>query len=263
MYVCVCHAVTETEVAASVESGASTVEAVGDYTGAGTSCGTCRRRPHRRGHPRLRRHVRPRRRLRPRTGPRRLVASHAGRRASPRVPQRTADRGAHRDQPVLPAREDAGELGLVKLAAHTRAESIDEMHHAEILTDRILFLEGLPNYQRLFSLRIGQTREGAVRVRPGGRARRRRPAAPRHRVHALGRRHHVRQHLRGRSSPTRSTTSTTSRPSWSCSAGSVRPCSSRSCRAGPLATDPWRQRPASRLACSWASRARLTWRPYA
>ena len=31
------------------------------------------------------------------------------------------------------------------------------MHHAETLTDRILFLEGLPNFQRLFPLRIGQT----------------------------------------------------------------------------------------------------------
>ncbi len=46
--------------------------------------------------------------------------------------------------------------GWVKLAAHTRAESIDEMRHAEILTDRILFLDGLPNYQKLFKLRIGQ-----------------------------------------------------------------------------------------------------------
>lgn len=47
--------------------------------------------------------------------------------------------------------------GYPKLAAHTRAESIDEMRHAETLTDRILFLEGLPNYQRLLPLRIGQT----------------------------------------------------------------------------------------------------------
>jgi bacterioferritin len=48
-------------------------------------------------------------------------------------------------------------FGWVKLARHTKAESIDEMRHAETLTDRILFLEGLPNYQRLFALRIGQT----------------------------------------------------------------------------------------------------------
>ncbi len=47
--------------------------------------------------------------------------------------------------------------GFTKLAEHTRAESFDEMRHAERITDRILFLEGLPNYQRLFSLRVGQT----------------------------------------------------------------------------------------------------------
>jgi bacterioferritin len=48
-------------------------------------------------------------------------------------------------------------FGWVKLARHTKAESIDEMRHAEVITDRILFLDGLPNYQRLFALRIGQT----------------------------------------------------------------------------------------------------------
>jgi bacterioferritin len=47
--------------------------------------------------------------------------------------------------------------GFTELAAATRAESIEEMHHAEWLTDRILLLDGLPNYQRLFSLRVGQT----------------------------------------------------------------------------------------------------------
>jgi bacterioferritin len=47
--------------------------------------------------------------------------------------------------------------GFTRLAKHTKAESIDEMRHAEILTDRILFLEGLPNYQKLFALRIGET----------------------------------------------------------------------------------------------------------
>ncbi|MFJ8694495.1 bacterioferritin [Streptomyces roseolilacinus] len=48
-------------------------------------------------------------------------------------------------------------FGWTKLAKYTRAESFDEMKHAEVLTDRILFLEGLPNYQRLFHVRVGQT----------------------------------------------------------------------------------------------------------
>src|ERR1041384_2130167 len=47
--------------------------------------------------------------------------------------------------------------GYTKLAAYTRSESIDEMRHAERLTDRILCLEALPNYQRLLPLRIGST----------------------------------------------------------------------------------------------------------
>ena len=48
-------------------------------------------------------------------------------------------------------------FGWAKIAKHTRAESIDEMRHADTLADRILFLDGLPNFQRLFPLRIGQT----------------------------------------------------------------------------------------------------------
>jgi bacterioferritin len=47
--------------------------------------------------------------------------------------------------------------GYVKVAKHTYAESIDEMKHAETLTERILFLDGLPNFQRLYTLRVGQT----------------------------------------------------------------------------------------------------------
>ncbi len=47
--------------------------------------------------------------------------------------------------------------GLTEVAAITREESMDEMRHAEAITDRILLLDGLPNYQRIGSLRIGQT----------------------------------------------------------------------------------------------------------
>lgn len=47
--------------------------------------------------------------------------------------------------------------GYRRLAHHTRDESIDEMRHAEQVTERILFFEGVPNYQRLFPVRIGET----------------------------------------------------------------------------------------------------------
>ena len=47
--------------------------------------------------------------------------------------------------------------GFTELAKHTRAESFEEMVHAEKITYRILLLDGLPNYQRIGSLRIGQT----------------------------------------------------------------------------------------------------------
>ncbi|GAA1603382.1 bacterioferritin [Catellatospora bangladeshensis] len=47
--------------------------------------------------------------------------------------------------------------GYTKLAKYTRHESIDEMKHADRLAERILFLDGLPNFQKLGALRIGET----------------------------------------------------------------------------------------------------------
>lgn len=47
--------------------------------------------------------------------------------------------------------------GLDRLAHHFREASIDEMKDAERITDRILYLDGMPNYQRISPLRTGET----------------------------------------------------------------------------------------------------------
>jgi len=49
--------------------------------------------------------------------------------------------------------------GVKKLAEFERHESIDEMKHADKLAERILYLDGLPNFQMLGRLRIGETVE--------------------------------------------------------------------------------------------------------
>ena len=47
--------------------------------------------------------------------------------------------------------------GYQRLAAKGKEESFGEMKHAEELMERILYLEGVPNMQRLFSVKVGET----------------------------------------------------------------------------------------------------------
>jgi bacterioferritin len=54
--------------------------------------------------------------------------------------------------------------GFKKLAKKNWDESIDEMKHAHVLTDRILFLEGVPNLQKLGSIEIGETVEEQLKA---------------------------------------------------------------------------------------------------
>ena len=54
--------------------------------------------------------------------------------------------------------------GVRKLAEYERHESIDEMKHADTLADRILFLEGLPNFQAIGKLKVGETVEEILKA---------------------------------------------------------------------------------------------------
>jgi bacterioferritin len=58
----------------------------------------------------------------------------------------------------------AGNWGFPKLAKDYYDESIGEMKHAETLIERILFLEGVPNLQRLYTVQVGETVVEQVRL---------------------------------------------------------------------------------------------------
>jgi bacterioferritin len=47
--------------------------------------------------------------------------------------------------------------GYHRLAAHLRDESMDEMKHAERIADRIIYFEGMPNFQRLGTVSVGES----------------------------------------------------------------------------------------------------------
>jgi bacterioferritin len=54
--------------------------------------------------------------------------------------------------------------GYQRLASKVRDESIDEMKHADKLISRILYLEGVPNLQRLNKVNVGQTVHEQLRL---------------------------------------------------------------------------------------------------
>ena len=54
--------------------------------------------------------------------------------------------------------------GVARLAKFEYGESIDEMKHADKLAERILFLDGLPNFQLLGRLRIGESVEEVLKA---------------------------------------------------------------------------------------------------
>jgi bacterioferritin len=54
--------------------------------------------------------------------------------------------------------------GIERLAKYEYGESIDEMKHADRLAERILFLDGLPNFQMLGRLKIGETVEEVLKA---------------------------------------------------------------------------------------------------
>ena len=213
--VCLCHGVNERRVRREIEHGAATIEEIAERCLAGSDCYGCHPtiddllEEHERRHGR----DRPPARLPPRlttrqerfTAPVRaafllvrgiFTAKIDGARRGKR-----SYGGAHAgDADIIDVLNDVltAELtainqyfihakmcenwGYHRLEEHGRDESIDEMKHADIVIERILYFDGVPNMQRLYPVRVGETVDRAVPARRRARVRRRRPPQPRHRA---------------------------------------------------------------------------------
>ncbi len=141
--------------------------------------------------------------------------------------------------------------GYHRLASHGRDESIDEMKHAERLIERILYFDGVPNMQRLFPVRVGETVPEQFDVDLRARVHGRRALQPGHRP---GRRAAVTTALANcspRSSCPRRSTST----GW-------RRSRRRSARSASSSTSPSsstsRRPPRSRMVAHAPRRAKMT-----
>lgn len=53
--------------------------------------------------------------------------------------------------------------GYEKVAAHSREESMGEMKHADLMIDRILFLDGVPNMQKYDTVLVGNNVEAQLK----------------------------------------------------------------------------------------------------
>ena len=97
--------------------------------------------------------------------------------------------------------------GYERLAKRFRDESIDEMKDADELIERILYLDGVPNLQRLGTVRVGETPAEKLQLALELETRGDRPAQPRHRPVRRARRQRqprpARGHPRGRGGPRR------------------------------------------------------------
>ena len=142
--------------------------------------------------------------------------------------------------------------GYDRLAEHGRDESIDEMKHADIVIDRILYFDGVPNMQRLFPVRVGETVAEQLQLDLRARVRRRRAPQPRHRRVPSPRATTAPASCWPRSSCPRRTTSTGSRPSRRRSARSA------SSTTSPSSCTTERRAPTPSGARSPASRSGVT-----